>query len=93
MKEEGMNNTPWKTDKWYVSPWNFADDVTKDFHFADKVIFHDVSLRDGEQQAGLIFNADEKIAIAERLAEGGEFGGADLATRNEIPLRTGGCCR
>ncbi len=63
--------TPWKSDKWFTSPWNFLDETTKDWNFASKIKLHDVSLRDGEQQAGLIFNKDEKIALAEKLAEVG----------------------
>jgi isopropylmalate/homocitrate/citramalate synthase len=63
--------TPWKTDKWFTSPWNFLDEARKDVKFADKIKLHDVSLRDGEQQAGLIFNKDQKVAIAEKLAEVG----------------------
>ena len=61
--------TPWKTDKWYTSPWNFAETVRKDMTFSPDLAYHDVTLRDGEQQAGLIFNADQKILIAEKLAE------------------------
>jgi isopropylmalate/homocitrate/citramalate synthase len=87
-----MSNTPWKSEKWYVSPWNFADDVTKDFNFADKIIFHDVSLRDGEQQAGLIFNAEEKVAIAERLAEMGiqriEAGMPAVSPQDKLAIET-----
>ncbi|MDD3850847.1 MAG: pyruvate carboxyltransferase, partial [Firmicutes bacterium] len=63
--------TPWKTDKWYTSPWNFLDEARKDQKFVPKIKLHDVSLRDGEQQAGLIFNKDQKIALAEKLAEVG----------------------
>jgi isopropylmalate/homocitrate/citramalate synthase len=37
--------------------------------FSPNIEFHDVSLRDGEQQAGLIFNKEEKIVLAEKLAE------------------------
>jgi len=66
-----MKNTPYKSDKWFVSPWNFEDVVTKNLNFAKKIKIHDVSLRDGEQQAGLIFNKDQKVAIAEKLAEVG----------------------
>ncbi len=62
---------PWKTDNWFVSPWNFADDVRKEFKFAPKIKVHDITLRDGEQQAGIEFNKDDKIAIAEALAEAG----------------------
>jgi len=61
--------TPWKTDKWYTSPWNFAPEVREQMQFSPNIEFHDVSLRDGEQQAGLIFNKEEKIKIAEKLAE------------------------
>lgn len=66
-----MENTTFKSDKWFVSPWNFEDVVTKNLNFAKKIKIHDVSLRDGEQQAGLIFNKDQKVAIAEKLAEVG----------------------
>ena len=64
-----MSSTPWKSDKWFTSPWNFAGDVVKGFTFAKKILFHDVSLRDGEQQAGIAFSKDQKIALAEKLME------------------------
>ena len=41
------------------------------FKFAKKIKFHDVTLRDGEQQTGVIFTKDDKIRIAEGLAEAG----------------------
>ena len=62
-------STPWKSDKWFTSPWNFAEEVTSGFSFAKDIKFHDVSLRDGEQQAGLAFTKDQKVALAEKLAE------------------------
>jgi isopropylmalate/homocitrate/citramalate synthase len=64
-----ITETPWINEKWFTSPWNFDEDVTKDITFAPKIKFHDVTLRDGEQQAGLIFNKDQKLAIADRLVE------------------------
>jgi len=66
-----MSQEPWKTDKWFVSPWNFAEPVVKQLNFPKKIKFHDVTLRDGEQQTGIIFNKEEKIRIAEALAEAG----------------------
>jgi isopropylmalate/homocitrate/citramalate synthase len=67
-----MANEPWKKDKkWFVSPWNYADEVRKDFHFAKNVKVHDITLRDGEQQTGVILSMDDKIRIAEGLAEAG----------------------
>ena len=66
-----MSNTPWNQEQWFTSPWNFTPEATKDFNFAKKIQFHDVTLRDGEQQASLIFNKDQKIALAEKMAEMG----------------------
>jgi isopropylmalate/homocitrate/citramalate synthase len=66
-----MANTPWKTNDWFVSEWNYAPEVTKDFKFAKTIKIHDVTLRDGEQQTGVILSKDEKIRIAEALAEAG----------------------
>src|SRR5487761_2564040 len=65
------NPTPWKTNDWFVSEWNYAPEVTKDFKFAKNIKIHDITLRDGEQQTGVIFTKDEKIRIAEGLAEAG----------------------
>jgi len=45
--------------------------MTKDFHPPKQVKIHDVTLRDGEQQAGIIFTKDDKIRIAEKLTEVG----------------------
>lgn len=61
--------TPWKTENWFTSPLNFAGEVRRQLHFADRIQLHDVTLRDGEQQAGFVLNKDQKVALAERLAE------------------------
>ncbi len=66
-----MANQPWKTESWQTSPWNFADEVMAEINFPEKIRIHDVTLRDGEQQAGLAFDYDDKIRIAEALAEAG----------------------
>ncbi len=66
-----MTQEPWKTKDWFVSPWNYADEVTAQLHFPKDIKIHDITLRDGEQQTGVTFNFDDKIRIAEALAEAG----------------------
>lgn len=62
---------PWKTSDWFTSPWNFLPEVTQDFELPAEVLIHDVTLRDGEQQAGVEFTQSDKLRIAEGLAEAG----------------------
>jgi isopropylmalate/homocitrate/citramalate synthase len=86
-----MSKQPWKTDKWFVSPWNFADEVREGLHFADQIKIHDITLRDGEQQTGIIFTRDDKIRIAEALAEAGvhriEAGMPAVSASDEAAIR------
>ena len=66
-----MSEQPWKSENWFVSPWNFEDEVRAELHFPDAIQVHDITLRDGEQQTGIAFNRDDKIRIAEGLAAAG----------------------
>ncbi len=61
----------WQTDNWFVSPWNFLPEVMEGWDFSSKIKIHDVTLRDGEQQAGVVFTKDDKIRIASMLDEAG----------------------
>jgi isopropylmalate/homocitrate/citramalate synthase len=58
---------PWKTDKWFISPWNYLPEVTKNYAFPKNIKIHDVTLRDGEQQTAVVFRREEKVAIAKKL--------------------------
>jgi len=59
------------SDKWWVSQYNFVDEVRADLRLPEKVTVHDITLRDGEQQAGIVFRKDDKIKIAKMLDEVG----------------------
>ncbi len=85
------NHVPWKTKDWFVSPWNYFEEVRKGFNPPQRVRIHDVTLRDGEQQAGVIFTKDDKIRIAEKLSEVGihriEAGMPAVSQRDEEAIR------
>jgi isopropylmalate/homocitrate/citramalate synthase len=86
-----MTNTPWHTSQWFVSPWNYLPEITKEFHFPEKIEIHDLTLRDGEQQAGILFRKEEKVRIAEALAELGvqriEAGTPAVSKEDEAAVR------
>lgn len=62
-------NEKWRNDQWFTSSWNFAEEIRSSLHFQKDIKLHDVTLRDGEQQAGLIFDYKQKIALAEKLSD------------------------
>lgn len=57
--------------KWWVSQANYAEEVMKNYHFPKKIEILDTSLRDGEQQPGIVLTRDDKVKIAKKLAEAG----------------------
>jgi isopropylmalate/homocitrate/citramalate synthase len=84
-------NEPWHTRNWFVSPWNYLKEVTEGFTPPAKIKFHDNTVRDGEQQAGLMFRKEEKVLIAEKLAEAGvhriEAGTPAVSPHDEAAIR------
>lgn len=60
---------PWHAERWFTSPWNFEPGLRPEL--PENLEIHDVTLRDGEQQAGVVFSVDDKLRIAEALAEAG----------------------
>ena len=56
---------PWITDESFVSPWTY--EARKSMALPKRVTIYDVTLRDGEQYPGLVFQKEDKIRIAEAL--------------------------
>ena len=59
------DNTPWITEEAFISPWTYQS--RKDMNLPEKVTLYDVTLRDGEQYAGLVFRKEDKVRIAKAL--------------------------
>jgi isopropylmalate/homocitrate/citramalate synthase len=82
---------PWKTSKWFVSPWCYQDEIQNQYSFAPQIKIHDMTLRDGEQQAGLELRRDDKVRIAEAMAEAGvhriEAGMPAVSKQDEEAIR------
>jgi isopropylmalate/homocitrate/citramalate synthase len=61
----------WKTPYWFVSHYNYSRQARRGFSPPKRVRVHDITLRDGEQQAGIVIRKEEKIRVARALSEAG----------------------
>ena len=62
---------PWMTEKWHLTYLNFLPEVRREFDFADEVLISDCTLREGEQQAGVVLSPRDKLELAKGLDEVG----------------------
>jgi isopropylmalate/homocitrate/citramalate synthase len=63
-----MENAPYfKADNWWVSPFNFNQEIDPESLVPRKISIHDATLRDGEQTPGVVFRKEDKVRIAEAL--------------------------
>ncbi|MHC4712421.1 MAG: LeuA family protein [Planctomycetota bacterium] len=66
-----MDKAAWQNESWWVSSFNYAPEVREGLDLPERLRFHDVTLRDGEQTPGVVFRAEEKVRIAKLLDEVG----------------------
>jgi isopropylmalate/homocitrate/citramalate synthase len=62
-------NRPLPAEKIWISQLNRDERVQQGFDRSRTVRFYDTTLRDGEQAIGIVFTAEQKFAIACKLAE------------------------
>lgn len=68
---EDLENGKWVEPESWVSHFNYDTEVQSRFRFPKEVVFHDVTLRDGEQTPGVVLRRKEKVEIAKKLDEVG----------------------
>ncbi|MFR1708770.1 MAG: LeuA family protein [Clostridium sp.] len=56
-----MNN---KTDKYWVTDFNFMEEIKGQCNYPERVEIHELSLREGDQTPGCVLTAEEKIELA-----------------------------
>lgn len=66
-----MENSGFKNEDYYVSFYDTEAEVLGSLKPPKKIELHDVTLRDGEQQARITFRKHEKLQIAEALMDAG----------------------
>ncbi|MFX1489527.1 MAG: LeuA family protein [Promethearchaeota archaeon] len=62
-------NTKWFNEKWWISPLNYLEDVTKSYNLSKKVFVRDSTIREGEETPGVYYSLDQKVNIAEKLED------------------------
>lgn len=70
LEGESLESGRWRGDNFWVSHFNYDTTESKSL-FPDKIIFHDVTLRDGEQTPGVVLRKNEKVEIASLLDQVG----------------------
>jgi isopropylmalate/homocitrate/citramalate synthase len=66
-----LESGDWVGGDHWVSHFNFDREILSRFRFPSEVVFHDVTLRDGEQTPGVVLRKNEKVEIAKKLDEVG----------------------
>jgi isopropylmalate/homocitrate/citramalate synthase len=57
----------YREKQWWVAPANYEPEIVAQYAFVKEVKILDTTLRDGEQQPGIVFSREDKVAIAKQL--------------------------
>jgi isopropylmalate/homocitrate/citramalate synthase len=63
----------WLTDKYWVTEFNYFEEIRSQFTLPERVYIHDVTLREAEQTPHVVIKPDEKLAIYEALDDLGVY--------------------
>jgi len=66
MKKEYVDKKV-KTDNYWLTEYNWKNEVRDQYNLPDKVQIHDATLREGQQTPGIILKEDEQVRIAQAL--------------------------
>jgi isopropylmalate/homocitrate/citramalate synthase len=64
-----IKDVPYFSEKKWLSPLNFMEEVVGSGLSKRKVTIHDVTLRDGEQTPGVVWKEDERVLLAQAFDE------------------------
>jgi len=59
----------WDSEAYWLTPYNWVDEVRSKIMPPEKVVIHDATLREGQQMSGVAFRKDEALLIAQMLDE------------------------
>jgi len=54
------DNTPWFNKNWWISPWNYQEEIRKDFNLPNKIFVRDSTIREGEETPGVSYTLEQK---------------------------------
>ena len=63
----------WLTDQYWVTEFNYLEEVRKQFTLPEAVRIHEVTLREAEQTPHVVIKPDEKLRIYEALDDMGVY--------------------
>lgn len=61
------DESKWINENYWVTEFNWLDEIRSEFENPAKLWVHECTMREAEQQPGIVFKPDEKLALAKQL--------------------------